>query len=113
VEKVLTQGNAMARTSLESGGVSSKSTPSKPKAAKKSSGGTLDQAQKIKLIVSVSVIVLVAVFILFQQGIISLGGEAPPPPDSTPEQDEEVKKAIEEQQNATPQPNAPTRVGGQ
>lgn len=104
----------MARTSLESGMSSSKAAP-KPK-AKHSGGGmsNLDKGQKIKLAVSVGVIVLVAVFIVFQQGWISLGGQETPPSDVTPEQDREVKEAIEKAQSAPPPPpNAPVRTGSQ
>ncbi len=100
----------MARTSLESGMSSSKSS----KAAPKSKGGELDRNQKIKLIVSVSVIALVAVFIVFQQGWISIGGEKPPPLDVSPEIDQEVKERIQKQQNAPPpRPTDPVRTGSQ
>jgi len=107
----------MARTSLDTGTGSSKTaskTPAKAAAKGGAKGGNLDKAQKIKVAVSLSVIVLVAVFIVFNQGWVSLGSEEPPPPDVTPEVHEQVMQEIEKAKNAPPpRPTDPVKTSGQ
>ena len=101
----------MARTSIESGTSSSKSSAN-PKGGGKA--GNLDQGQKIKLAVSIGVILLVIVFLLYQFGFIFAGGNVSQPSDVPAEQVQELNEQIERAKNAPPPPaNAPTQTGSQ
>jgi hypothetical protein len=94
---------------------SSKATTGKPKSAKSGGASSLDRAQKIKLAVSVSVILLVTVFILIQQGIISFGSaEETFVSDISPEERQAALDAAEQAKMAPPpRPTDPVKVSGQ
>ena len=95
----------MARTSLE--GSVAKPAPKKSAAGK---GGKLEQAQIIKLSVSVGVILLVSVWLLFSMEIISFGGGTSEPEVTSEEQralDEQIARDAEIRARAERDPTAP------
>lgn len=95
----------MARTSLE--GSVAKPAPKKAAAGK---GGKLEQAQIIKLSVSVGVILLVSVWLLFSMEIISFGGGTNEPEVTSEEQralDEQIQRDAEMRARAERDPTAP------